>query len=90
MTEIFKESMMKTRNLVLACCLAGSLVGCSSMSTTEKRTATGAGIGAAGGALIAGLTRGSPLAVAAGATIGAVAGGAGGWLYDRHEKSEGN
>ena len=60
-----------------------SLGACSSMSTTEKRTLTGAGIGAAGGALIGELATGQPLH---GAAIGAAAGAVGGWLFDRHEK----
>jgi uncharacterized membrane protein len=86
MTDSDKESMMKTRNLVLACCLVGGLTGCANMSSGEQRTLSGAGIGAAAGALIGELAVGRPMA---GAAIGAAAGGAGGWLYDRHEKSEG-
>jgi uncharacterized membrane protein len=86
MTESYKESMMKTRNLVLACCLVGGLAGCSNMSSGEQRTMSGAGIGAAAGALIGELAVGRPMA---GAALGAAAGGASGWLYDRHEKSEG-
>lgn len=78
---------MKTSHIVLACCLAGSLTGCASMSDTQKRTAGGAGIGAAGGALIGGLATGQPLR---GAAIGTAVGAVSGWLYDRHEKSEGN
>jgi len=54
---------MKTRNLVLACCLVGGLTSCANMSSSEQRTLSGAAIGTAAGAL-------------------------GGWLYDRHEKSE--
>ena len=78
---------MKTRKQILAVCLIAGLAGCSNMSTTEQRTLSGAAIGTAGGALIAGLTHGN---VGTGALIGAVAGTAGGWLYDHHEKSEGN
>jgi len=76
---------MKTRKLVLACCLAVGLAGCANMSSTEQRTLSGAAIGTAGGALIGELARGRPLT---GAAIGAVAGTVGGWLYDRHKKSE--
>ena len=76
---------MKTRNLVLACCLVGGLTGCSNMSSGEQRTLSGAGIGAAAGALVGELAVGRPMA---GAAVGAAVGGAGGWLYDRHEKSE--
>ena len=77
---------MKTRNLVLALYLVGGLTSCSNMSSGEQRTMSGAGIGAAAGALIGELAVGRPMA---GAALGAAAGGAGGWLYDRHEKSEG-
>ena len=42
---------MKTRNLVVACCLVGGLAGCANMSSGEQRTLSGAGIGAAAGAL---------------------------------------
>jgi uncharacterized membrane protein len=81
-----KESMMKTRNLLVACCLVGGLAGCSNMSSGEQRTLSGAAIGTAAGALVGGLATGRPMT---GAAIGAAAGAAGGWLYDRHEKSEG-
>ena len=78
---------MKIRNLVLACCLVGGLTGCANMSSGEQRTLSGAGIGAAAGALVGGLATGRPLT---GAAFGAAAGAAGGWLYNRHEESEGN
>ena len=52
------------------------------MSSSEQRTLSGAAIGTAAGALIGELATGQPL-------HGAVFGAAGGWLYDRHEKSEG-
>jgi len=86
MTDSDKESMMKTRNLVLACCLVGGLTGCANMSSGEQRTLSGAGIGAAAGALVGELAVGRPMA---GAAVGAAVGGASGYLYDRHEKSEG-
>lgn len=69
----------------VAIVLALSLAACSSMSDTERRTMTGAGIGAASGALVGELATGQPLA---GAAIGTAAGAAGGWLYDRHEKNK--
>jgi uncharacterized membrane protein len=56
------------------------------MSSGEQRTLSGAAMGAAGGALIGELAKGKPLT---GAAIGAAAGALGGYLYDRHEKSEG-
>ncbi len=76
---------MKRHNLVLACLVSG-LTGCANMSSGEQRTMSGAGIGAAAGAIIGELAVGRPMA---GAALGAAVGGAGGWLYDRHEKSEG-
>jgi len=85
MNNRFKESTMKTRNLVLACCLMGGLTGCANMNSSEQRTLSGAAIGTAAGAVVGELATGQPLH---GAAIGAVAGALGGWLYDRHEKSE--
>ena len=71
----------------LAMVLSISLIlsACANMSDTEKRTLGGAGIGAVSGALIGELATGQPLH---GAAIGAAAGAAGGWLYDRHQRSE--
>ena len=86
LTDSDKELMMKIRNLVLACCLVIAFTGCANMSSGEQRTMSGAAIGAAAGALIVGLATGRPLR---GAAFGAAAGAAGGWLYDRHEKSAG-
>lgn len=78
---------MNTLNrALLACCLVGGLTGCANMSSGEQRTLSGTLIGAGGGALIGELATGQPLH---GAAIGAAAGALGGWLYDRHEKSEG-
>jgi len=78
--------MMKTSRLVFAITVVGSLVGCANMSSGEQRTLSGAAIGTAAGALIGELATGQPLH---GAVLGAAAGAAGGWLYDRHEKSAG-
>jgi uncharacterized membrane protein len=50
---------------------------------TARRTASGAGIGVAAGALVGELATGQPLH---GAAIGAAAGAVGGWLYDHHKK----
>ena len=85
MIERYKESMMKIRNLLVACCLLGGLAGCANMSSGEQRTLSGAAIGTAAGALVGGLATGRPMT---GAAIGAAAGAAGGWLYDRHQRSE--
>ena len=78
----------RSRITVIAMCLA-LLVGCANMSDSEKdtgrRTASGAGIGLAAGAVVGELATGQPLH---GAAIGAAAGAVGGWLYDRHKKKE--
>lgn len=78
---------MKTRKHIFALCLVTGLAGCANMSDTEQRTLSGTGIGAAGGAVIAGLTHGNVLG---GAAIGAAVGAASGYLYDRHEKAQDN
>jgi len=86
MTALNEENMMNRISLVLTAVLAVGVAGCSNMSSGEQRTLSGAAIGTAAGALIGELATGQPLH---GAAIGAAAGAAGGYLYDRHEKSEG-
>lgn len=56
---------------VIAAALLLTLGGCSSMSTREKNTAVGAGIGAVGGAI---LTGGSSIGTVGGAAVGGVIG----------------
>ena len=74
------------RSMLAAICLGGLMAaGCASMSDTEKRTATGAGIGVAAGAVVGEMATGRPLT---GAAVGAAAGAVSGWLYDRHKKNE--
>lgn len=63
-------------SLILTATLGSA--GCANMSDSQRRVTTGAGIGAATGAVIRGDTRG----VATGAAIGA----AGGWIYDRNQR----
>ena len=57
-------------NAVAAAMMLG-LVACSGMSTQDKNTAIGAGVGAVGGAV---LTGGSGVGTAAGAVVGGVIG----------------
>lgn len=76
------------RRLMAVFLLIGVLNGCAmtdSQEDTARRTASGAGIGVAAGALVGELATGQPLH---GAAIGAAAGAVGGWLYDRHKKQE--
>jgi uncharacterized membrane protein len=61
------------------------LAGCASMSDTQRRTATGAGVGAATGALIGSFSANA----GKGALIGAGVGALGGYLYDQNRKSRG-
>lgn len=72
------------KKLVLVLSLVGLLAGCANMSTTEQRTLSGAAIGTAAGAGI-GILTGRPMT---GAAVGAAAGAVGGYIYDRHKKSE--
>ncbi len=66
---------MKTKNnlalTIVAATLIVSLSGCSSMSTRDKNTAIGAGVGAVAGAV---LTGGSGLGTVGGAAVGGIIG----------------
>lgn len=59
------------------------LAGCAGMTDTQRRTATGAGAGAATGALIGSFSANA----GKGALIGGAVGALGGYLYDQHEKN---
>ena len=69
--------------VALAFLLLGT--GCAEMDDTTRRTVTGAGIGAAGGAVIGSLTGNAGW----GALVGAGVGAAGGYLHDRNRRREG-
>ena len=60
------------------------LAGCADMSDTQRRTGTGAAVGAAGGAAVGAMSGNTAL----GAAVGTAGGAASGYLYDRHEKSK--
>ncbi len=77
--------MHATSKAMAALGLVALLTGCANMSSGEQRTLSGAAIGAAGGAAIGGLAKGRPMT---GAAVGAAAGALGGYLYDRHERSQ--
>ena len=70
--------------LPLVLCAGLGFSACGGMNDTQQRTLTGAGAGAAGGAII-GAFAGN---VGLGAVIGAGAGATGGYLYDKHKKFE--
>ena len=71
--------------------LAGALGGCT-MSETEQRSFSGAGIGAAagaaGGALFGAMAGVPGTGAAIGAAAGAAIGGAGGYVYDQYKQRE--
>jgi osmotically inducible lipoprotein OsmB len=75
--------MKKTVLLILV--LALLVGGCSSMSTTEQRVLSGGAMGAAGGAVIGAVAGSAALGAAAGAGAGLL----GGYVYDQHQKSQG-
>ena len=75
---------MKNSAIVLIVILSLGLFGCAGMSDTEQRTLSGGAIGTGAGAVI-GAISGHALW---GAAIGAVAGSAGGYLYDKDQKSK--
>lgn len=66
---------MKTKNnlalVLVSATLILSLSGCSNMSTRDKNTAIGAGVGAVAGAV---LTGGSSLGTVGGAAVGGIIG----------------
>ena len=70
------------RKMAIGCVIAAMLAlgGCESMSDTQKRTTTGAGIGGAAAGIVTGEW--------GWAAAGAVAGAAGGYLYDQSKKNE--
>jgi len=70
------------RKLIISSLLVSTLAlgACADMSDTERRTLTGAGVGA----VIGGAVTGDWAWAAGGAAIGA----AGGYLYDQNKKSQ--
>lgn len=64
---------------------AALLAGCANMSDTQRHTATGAGIGALGGAAIGALTGGS---AGTGAVVGAGVGALGGYIWSQHMEQQ--
>lgn len=67
-------------------CLAASLIlgGCSNLNSTEQRTLTGGGGGAAAGAILGAIGGNALLGAGVGAGVGLL----GGYLYDQYKKSE--
>lgn len=65
------NTVVKYVTLLLAAFVLLSVVGCSSMSTRDKSTAIGAGVGGIAGAV---LTNGSALGTVGGAAVGGIIG----------------
>jgi osmotically inducible lipoprotein OsmB len=65
------KTIHKYTPLVVAAVMLFSLGGCAGMSTQDKNTAIGAGVGAVGGAV---LTGGSTAGTVGGAAVGGIIG----------------
>lgn len=65
------DAMQKLSTKVMAILIMTGLTACSGMSTRDKNTAIGAGVGAVGGAV---LTGGSAAGTVGGAAVGGVIG----------------
>ncbi len=68
------------RKIAVVAVIATLSAGCSNLSHRENRALMGAGIGAAGGAVVSSITGGSPwvgglIGGAGGAAVGALSGG---------------
>jgi osmotically inducible lipoprotein OsmB len=74
--------MKKTKLLILIISL--TVFGCAGMSNAEQRTLSGGDIGTGAGAVVGAIAGHTVW----GAAIGAVSGAAGGFLYDKYEKSK--
>ncbi len=68
------------RGITVILCMTFLIGGCAGMSNTEQRVLSGGSIGASSGLLLGGLP---------GAIVGGGAGAVGGYLYDKHQESDG-
>lgn len=75
--------MKKALSIVLVLPIA--FTGCSGLSTGQQRELSGAGIGAAVGAIGTAIFHGNPIW---GAVGGAAVGAAGGYVYNEYEKNK--
>lgn len=77
--------MRRTPLVIAALSVALLASGCATMSDTQRHTATGAGVGALGGAAIGLMTGGRP---GTGAVIGAGVGALGGYIWSQHMEQQ--
>ena len=75
---------MKKFSIVILLATSLALGGCAGMSDTEQRTLSGAAIGTAAGGVVGANADHTGIGLA----VGAVAGTAGGYLYDHHKKAQ--
>ncbi|MGC8790677.1 MAG: hypothetical protein ACP5PO_04125 [Desulfurella sp.] len=82
MVKVLENNLKKPAiKIILGFFCVATLSSCSTMTPTQQRVLSGAGIGAVGGAVVGGLMAGSPAAGAAvGAAVGAGLGAAAGAL----------
>lgn len=73
------------KKIIAIAATAVAIAGCSNMSNTEQRTLSGAGIGAAAGAVGTAIFHGNPIW---GAVGGAAVGAASGYIYDAYKKNQ--
>ncbi|QXL84057.1 OmpA family protein [Comamonas sp. NLF-1-9] len=76
---------MRHTRIITALAAAAMLAGCANMSDTQRHTATGAGIGALGGAALGAVAGGS---VGTGAVVGAGLGALGGYVWSQHMEQQ--
>jgi osmotically inducible lipoprotein OsmB len=67
----FKNATHRTVLSAVAVAVLIGLIGCTGMSTRDRNTALGAGVGAVGGAV---LTNGSAIGTVGGAAVGGIIG----------------
>ncbi len=79
--------MYKSKLLVLALTVSLGAVGCANMTDTQRRTATGAGIGTAAGAVL-GAAVGGGSGARTGAVIGAAGGALGGYIWSNRMEEQ--
>ncbi|MGE0808401.1 MAG: OmpA family protein [Burkholderiaceae bacterium] len=79
--------MQGTRILVVVLAASLGAAGCANMTDTQRRTATGAGIGTAAGAVLGGAVGGGRGA-GTGAVIGAAAGAVGGYIWSNRMEEQ--
>jgi len=73
------------KKIIILLVAAFTMTACSNMSNTEQRTLSGAGIGAAAGAVGTAVLHGNPIW---GAVGGAAVGAASGYVYDAYKKQQ--